>query len=122
MGFEMLYGDGASRAQGEKEREDGPEPGDGLLIPLAIPLIAGPGAITTTITFSSQNASAEGLGAMAIAIAAVAVATFAFYGYLGDLLARVKPTTVSILAPLGGLILATLGLQMLLGGLRDLFA
>ncbi len=49
MGFEVLYGGGASKAHGEEQREEG----DGLLIPLAIPLIAGPGAITTMITFSS---------------------------------------------------------------------
>ena len=122
MGFEMLYGGGASKAQGEDEREEGPEEGDGLLIPLAIPLIAGPGAITTMITFSSQNTSTDGLVAMAIAIGAVGVVTFLFYRYLGDLLARVKPTTVAILARLGGLLLATLGFQMLLNGLKNFFA
>lgn len=122
MGFEMLYSGGASQAQGEKQREEGPTEGDGLLIPLAIPLIAGPGAITTTITFSSQNTTWAGLGAMAIAIAAVAVVSFVFYRFMGDLLARVKPTTIAILARLGGLILATLGVQMLLSGVRDFFA
>jgi MarC family integral membrane protein len=35
MGVEMLYGGGASKAQGEDEREKGPEEGDGLLIPLS---------------------------------------------------------------------------------------
>ncbi len=122
MGFEMLYSGGASQAQGEKQREEGPTASDGLLIPLAIPLIAGPGAITTTITFSSQNTTWAGLGAMAIAIAAVAVVSFVFYRFMGDLLARVKPTTIAILARLGGLILATLGVQMLLSGVRDFFA
>jgi multiple antibiotic resistance protein len=122
MGFEMLYGGGASKAQGEKEREEGPEEGDGLLIPLTIPLIAGPGAITTTITFSSQNTTLAGLGAMAIAIGSVAVATFLFYRYLGDLLARMKPATVAIMARLGGLVLATLGFQMFLNGIKDFFA
>ena len=122
MGFEMLYGGGASRAQGESEREEGPQEGDGLLIPLAIPLIAGPGSITTTIAFSSQNTSWEGLVAMGIAVFAVAVVTFLFYRYLGDLLARLKPATVAIMARLGGLVLASLGVQMLLNGLKNFFA
>ena len=122
MGFEMLYGGGASKTQGEEQREEGPEEGDGLMIPLAIPLIAGPGAITTAITFSSQNTSWSGLGAMGIAIAAVAVVTFLFYNFMGDLLARMKPTAIAILARLGGLILATLGFQMFLNGLRQFFA
>ncbi len=121
MGFEMLYGGGASKAQGEEQRQEGPGDGDGLLIPLAIPLIAGPGAITTTITFSSQNTTADGTLAMAAAIGIVAVITFLFYRFLGDALSRVKPTTIAILARLGGLILATLGFQMFLNGIKNFF-
>lgn len=122
MGFEMLYNGAASKAEGEEEREEGPSEGDGLLIPLAIPLIAGPGTITTTIAFSSQNTSWEGLAVMGIAVITVAIVTFLFYRYLGDALAKVKPTTLAILARLGGLILASLGVQMLLGGLKAFFA
>lgn len=122
MGFEMLYGGAPPKAQGKDEREAGPGEGDGLLIPLAMPLIAGPGAITATIAFSSQNTSADGLLAMAIAIGVVALVTFGFYRYMGSLLDRVKPTTIAILARLGGLILATLGAQMLLSGLKEYFA
>lgn len=122
MGFEMLYSGGASKAEGEEEREEGPSEGDGLMIPLAIPLIAGPGTITTTITFTSQNTSWEGLAAMAIAVAVVALVTFLFYRYFGDALARMKPATIAILARLGGLILASLGAQMLLNGLKNFFA
>ncbi len=121
MGFEMLYGGGASKAQGADEREKGPDEGDGLLLPLSIPLIAGPGAIATTIAFSSQNTSAGGLIAMGVAIAAVALVTFLFYRYLGGLLARLKPSAVAILARIGGLLLATLGFQMFLGGLKNFF-
>ncbi len=58
---------------------------------------------------------------MAIAIAAVAIVTFLFYRYLGDLLAWVKPITIAILARLGGLLLATLGFQMFLNGLKNFF-
>lgn len=122
MGFEMLYGGTPSKAQGEDEREEGPQEGDGLLIPLSIPLIAGPGAITTTIAFSSQNTSTDGLIAMAIAIGIVALATFLFYRFVGDALARVKPATIAIVARIGGLVLATLGAQMLLSGLKEFFA
>ena len=121
MGFEMLYGGGASKAQGEEQRQEGPGDGDGLLIPLAIPLIAGPGAITTTIALSSRNTSIDGLLAMGVAILVVVVVTFVFYRYLGDALSRVKPTTIAILARLGGLILATLGFQMFLNGIKNFF-
>jgi len=59
--------------------------------------------------------------AMAIAIAAVAVVTFIFYCYMGGLLARLKPGAVAIMARIGGLLLATLGFQMFLSGLKNFF-
>ena len=55
VGFEMLYGGATSRTQGKRTGDDGPTEDTGLLMPLAIPLIAGPGAIVTTITISSSN-------------------------------------------------------------------
>lgn len=51
----------------------------------------------------------------------MAIVTFLFHCYLGDLLARVKPTTIAILARLGGLLLATPGFQMFLNGLKNFF-
>lgn len=122
MGIEMLYGGGASKAQGQDQREKGPQEGDGLLIPLSMPLIAGPGAIATTIAFGSQNKSAGGLVAMGVAIAVVALLTLLSYRYMGGMLARLKPATAAILARIGGLLLTTLGFQMFLGGLKTFFA
>ena len=46
MGFEMLYGGSPSKAQGQSEREreeeEGTSDGEGLLLPLSTPLLAGP--------------------------------------------------------------------------------
>lgn len=50
MGFEMLYGGTSSRTQGTREAEETPTQEDGLILPLAVPLMAGPGGITTVIT------------------------------------------------------------------------
>jgi multiple antibiotic resistance protein len=58
---------------------------------------------------------------MGVAIVAVALATFLFYRYMGGLLTRLKPTAIAILARIGGLLLATLGFQMFLGGLKSFF-
>lgn len=122
MGFEMLYGGEPSRAQGEKEREEGPEDSDTLLIPLSLPLIAGPGAITTTITIASQDSSWDGVWAALIAVAAVAVAAFMTFAWLGGLVAKAKEKTMTILTRIGGLLLATIGAQMMFNGLKNFFA
>ena len=59
MGFEMLYGGATSKAQGDRVREKGPDEGDALLIPLTLPLIAGPGAIATTISIAASGGLPE---------------------------------------------------------------
>ncbi len=57
--IEMLYGGLPSKAQGQNHAKAGPEEDSGLVMPLSIPLIAGPGAIVTTATLSSSRTSSR---------------------------------------------------------------
>ena len=68
MGLEMLRGF-PTRVQHEAP----PDADDAIVIPLAMPLIAGPGAITTVITLTTQ---APGLRGQMHAFVAVAVTTW----------------------------------------------
>lgn len=122
IGFEMLYGGGVSRAQGEGHRRSGPEEGDALLIPLTLPLIAGPGAITTTITLAASRPAPDGVVVALIAVGAVALTAFVSYAWLGEAFSKVRPATIAVVARIGGLLLATIGVQMMLGGLKRFFA
>ncbi|MDJ0842178.1 MAG: MarC family protein [Acidobacteriota bacterium] len=122
MGLEMLQGGGVSKSQGEGIRSKGPEEDDNLLIPLTLPLIAGPGAITTTITIAAHGDSFESVIAALLCVLIVGLVAFISYAWLGEIIGKAKPNTVSVLARIGGLLLATIGAQMLLGGLKDFFA
>lgn len=121
MGFEMLYGGGQSKAQGQDAAKQGPDEDSGLIMPLAIPLIAGPGAIVTAVSISTSNPEHGMVGALS-GVAAVAGATFISFVWLGGLLAKVPANATALLMRLGGLLLATIGTQMLLGGLKQFFA
>ena len=46
---------------------------------------------------------------------------FASFAWLGGLIAKLKPTATALLVRIGGLLLATIGTQMLLGGLKAYF-
>ncbi|MGK7924870.1 MAG: MarC family protein [Spirulina sp.] len=122
MGFEMLYGGGASKAQGEQVRQQGPEEGDALLIPLTLPLITGPGAITTTISIAAQSNSSEALIVALVGVGAVALVSYISFGWLSKIIEKAKPQTVALLARIGGLLLATIGIQMMLNGLKNFFS
>lgn len=122
IGIEMLYGGGGSKTNGEGQRQEGPAEGDALMIPLTMPLIAGPGAIATTMTIASQGNSREGVAAALIAIGVVAAAAFTCFALFGEALSKVKPATMAIATRLGGLLMMTIGAQMFLGALKAFFA
>ena len=121
MGLEMLAGGGGSRAQGEDQREAGPEQGDALLIPLTLPLIAGPGGMATTITIAAGRSGWEGITAALIGVGVVALLAFVSYAVLSEAFTKIRPATMAIVQRIGGLLLATIGVQMLLGGLARFF-
>ena len=126
MGIEMLYGGAPSRVQGgdiEKKvvEEGASEEDEGLIIPLSIPLIAGPGAIVTAITNSSRGQELDGFIAAIAGAITVAFVTFASMNYLGGLFAKLSRQATALLIRVGGLVLATIGAQMFLGGLKNFF-
>lgn len=122
MGFEMLYGGLSSRAQGSKEAEENQySEENGLVMPLAVPLMAGPGAITTIITISAMRGDGSTRVAAVVAVAVVCVLVFVGFAFLGDVIARLNASTTAMLARVGGLLLATIGTQLLLGGIRNFY-
>jgi len=122
MGFEMLLGGEPSRAQGGAEAHERRESFEGsVIVPYAIPFVAGPGAITAVITIASAPSSGEGIIAAVVAVA-VALALMPL-GYL-VIANRVdlSDRAMSILTKFGGLFVATIGIQLILGGLQKFFA
>ncbi len=124
MGFEMLYGGSSSRTQGTAEvaaETPAETEQDGLMMPLAIPLMAGPGAITTVITMSSATDDGAALVATLIGVAVVSVLVWAGFALFGTWFAKLNATTSAMLARIGGLLLATIGMQLALGGIRTFY-
>jgi multiple antibiotic resistance protein len=125
MGFEMLYAGTSSRTQGSREAAEQVESGDteedGLVMPLAVPLMAGPGAITTVVTMSAATNDGRTLVAALVAVAIISILVFVSFAYLGDVIARMNPSATAMMARIGGILLATIGTQLLLGGIRTFY-
>jgi multiple antibiotic resistance protein len=120
MGFEMLYGGAPSRTQGQSETTPSAQEEGGLFMPLATPLIAGPGAIVTVITIASADPESGSIVAL-IAAGVVAIITFVSPNFLGQVLERASARGTAFLMRIGGLLLAAIGTQMLLEGLKQFF-
>ncbi|WP_425039113.1 MarC family protein [Primorskyibacter sp. S187A] len=106
----------------EDQAEDRPDPS---VFPLAIPLIAGPGAIATVILLTGQlshSAQTSGLVVWAVIVGVVAsVLLIALVLFLAaNLIERgLGKTGVNVVTRLLGMLLAALAVQFVLDGLRD---
>lgn len=93
-----------------------PEPGDHVavaMVPLATPLLAGPGAIVATIVFVSRSEGPSDLAAIALGIAAVLVVVLLALRY-ADVLNRILGrSAILLLSRVAGLLLAAIAVQML---------
>jgi multiple antibiotic resistance protein len=121
MGFEMLFGGEPSRAQGGKESREVPESFEGsVVVPYAIPFVAGPGAITTVITISSSTSDGAGVLAALIAVA-VAVVMLPIGHLLISKHVNLSEQGEMLATKIGGLLIATIGIQLMLGGITRYF-
>ena len=123
MGFEMLLGGEPSRTQGGKEARE-PEPPvsfqDSVVVPYAIPFVAGPGAITIVITISSSTSDWGGTVAALIAVA-VAVVLLPIGHLLIARYLKLSESAMALATRFGGLIVATIGIQLMLNGLKTFY-
>ena len=119
IGFHMLQGNQSSvhhLNEGDKEKCR-----DAALsvavTPLAMPILAGPGTITTAMNFSAQG----GLAAMLVTIgsfAALCFITYLFFIFGEKFVTFIGAGALGVITRLMGLILAVIGIQMLIEGVN----
>ena len=90
-----------------------------FIVPIAIPMTAGPGALTTVMLFASQHPDKRFVWSIAIAIASAIVGIIFITGrylskYLGD-------RGLIALERLAGMMITAIGVQMLLSGAKQFF-
>lgn len=89
---------------------------DILTVPIAIPMIAGPATITAAVTFPSQYGRLNTIIAIFIALA-LNLALMLYAKQIGKVLTRLN--IMNALIRITGLIVATIGLQMIFDGIAD---
>jgi multiple antibiotic resistance protein len=99
---------------------DGGAPEDIALVPLATPLVAGPGAIATSIVLWRAHPGWDGhlsvIGAIILAVACVGVALI-----VAERVTRAtSPAVLSFLTRVFGLLLSAIAVQLVVDGVRSL--
>jgi multiple antibiotic resistance protein len=102
-----------SAAEGQAEHHDDPS-----VFPLALPLIVGPGAITTIILLAGEAQSAADFGAIAAVLMAVLLITLLSFLAAPAIERILGKTGLNIVTRVLGMLLAALAVQFVLDGLR----
>lgn len=122
IGFQMLQGDLSKvNHPSEEDTEESREAALSVAVsPLAIPILAGPGTITTAMNFS-----AGGFVEMAVTIAVFAVLcaiTYVCFIFGEKFVDFIGASALGAITRMMGLILAVIGTQMVIEGLYGAFA
>jgi multiple antibiotic resistance protein len=108
VALQMLRGDDLSQ----------PDTANIAFVPLATPLLAGPGAIAAVMVLTRRYPDATGLIAIVLAIAAVVV-LIAIGLLLADQIARVlRPSVIQLLTRVLGLLLAAIAVQFIVDAIK----
>lgn len=111
----MLFGQRAGLQSAEPGE---PEDGDIAVFPLAIPLLSGPGSITTILLLTSQaGGSAVRLGLLVGAAALVFAVSWLILQAGTALMARVGESGAHVATRILGVVLAALAVQFVLNGI-----
>lgn len=119
MALAMLNAEAGSVRQSEAEAHE-LETGDvSGVVPLAVPLLAGPGAISTSIIAAERGGLAHQL-AIILCIALVCVMSWIVLSRAHAIAARLSLTALNIATRILGLLLAAMAVQTMAEGLKGL--
>lgn len=114
--LDMLF----ERRTDRRERKANETPPDPSVFPLAMPLIAGPGALATMVLLSTRNsgdvAAIVGVHLVMVAVLAITYGLFRVSPFVERVLGHIG---IVVLTRLFGILLAALSVQFVLDGLRD---
>lgn len=114
MGLSTLQGDDE-----RPERKDVVMTRDPSIVPIGMPLIAGPGAISTVMVLVGQARDGGHRTGLAIAIAANILLTLVFLLAAPSIVGRIGETGQRIISKIMGLITAVIGVQFVLNGVES---
>jgi multiple antibiotic resistance protein len=116
--MEMLRGERPTR-EGRGELQEAKEKDDVALVPLAIPLLAGPGAISTAVVLAGQAHEPPHVAVVYAAILVTGVVSYVTLRVGEPLLRRLGKTGVRVITRIMGLLLAAVAVQFVLTGVRE---
>ncbi len=121
IAFSMMSGKLGEDKQNKQEKSEYVSREQIGVVPLAMPLMAGPGAISSTIVYGSRYPSAFDTFGIIITIALFAVCSWFLFRSAPLIVRFLGQTGINVITRIMGLILGALGIEFIANGLRNLF-
>jgi len=116
IGIEMLFGRVTKTETSEHEQKVAEEKEDVSITPLAIPLLAGPGAITATMLYSHEDMA--GPFVVVVALFLIMAISWAVLSFSEKFQQYVGPIGLKVIGRVMGLLLTFVAVQLFLNGLK----
>lgn len=121
MAISMMQATMSPARQTPEEARDAVLKESVAVVPLAIPLLAGPGAISTMILYANRSASFWHDVILGIGVVVVAALVWLMFRLAEPLAARLGRTGINVVTRIMGLIMAAIGVEFMANGLKQLF-
>lgn len=118
IGLQMLHS-GKKEFHSHKERKEAIDKEDTSIVPLAIPMISGPGSITTTIVLMDDAATPLDKIFVIAAIMAVALICYIVLSRASAVQRFLGETGRNVIDKIMGLIVLVVGVQFIINGARN---
>lgn len=118
VAMDMLRGQRTTQ-ESNTEIAEGQAKDDAALTPLAMPMLAGPGAISTVMVHAAQAPTPLRLAVVYISVVLTAVVCWLVLRASEPLMRRMGQTGIRVMTRLMGLLLAAMAVQFVITGVKD---
>ena len=120
VALDMLRARRSRVQQTDEETAAGSEKTDIAVTPLAIPMLSGPGAISTAVLLENQARDIPQVIGLCVSIVAVSVVTYFILRFAARGARWLSPIAMSVTIRIMGLLLAAIAMQFAVNAIRDL--
>ena len=121
IAYHLLRGKTSRQHHPGEEEHEAADPDSIAITPLATPILAGPGTITTAMSFAGAKEHFYDLLLIVGVFGVVCFITYLCFIYGEAISGRLGRTRIGVITRLMGLILAVIAVQMVLEGLKEAF-
>ena len=121
MAIAMMHAKTSQTKQTTEELDETDEKDSIAIVPLAIPLLAGPGAISTVILYAHKGSGVSHYSIVSLSIVVICLIMLSIFWLIPYVSKYISKTGINIFTRIMGLILAAISIEFMANGLKGLF-